>query len=497
MTAARHCAYGSASRTARCSATCGTRSGTTSRMSCSPTTERGRGAARCSAMSDRATGTRSSATTRSARPEAGSGRSSPSTPRCIRGRTSPRRSRTICTSPARCRRRRPSGSISTPTSRTCATPTSIRWSRYRDEPVQRLLSDWEWMSQAFNRINRAMGSRRPLPVRARRPRATKARVRSRPGHPRPAHDGGAVRTRDAHGGGAGMTATGRGQQHGGHPRTSRTSRRGASTWTSTRSTARWSRRSDAFGAGWAAPELREIGQLVGGESFQRDAELANRTPAGGAHVRPLGAPARRGRIRPVVPPGHRCRSRSRRAHVGVGRSAARSHRGPRRDVHAVRPGRTGPRLPGVDDARGRARRSQDAPGWPPTGCRGCFSREYDPRRCRAPEKPSGAVRHGDDREAGRIGRAGQHHAGRAHEAASGLPAHRTQVVLLGADVGRLPRARADARRRQRRGAFVLLRPAHASGRDAQRLPHPAPQGQARQSRPTRRPRSSSTAPCGC
>ncbi len=28
---------------------------------------------------------------------------------------------------------------------------------YRDEPVQRLLTDWEWMSQAFNRINRSMG----------------------------------------------------------------------------------------------------------------------------------------------------------------------------------------------------------------------------------------------------------------------------------------------------------------------------------------------------
>lgn len=28
---------------------------------------------------------------------------------------------------------------------------------YRDEPVQRLLSDWDWMSRAFNRINRAMG----------------------------------------------------------------------------------------------------------------------------------------------------------------------------------------------------------------------------------------------------------------------------------------------------------------------------------------------------
>ena len=28
---------------------------------------------------------------------------------------------------------------------------------YSEEPVQRLLSDWDWMSQAFNRINRSMG----------------------------------------------------------------------------------------------------------------------------------------------------------------------------------------------------------------------------------------------------------------------------------------------------------------------------------------------------
>ncbi|MGZ8805095.1 MAG: zinc-binding metallopeptidase family protein [Microbacterium sp.] len=28
---------------------------------------------------------------------------------------------------------------------------------YENEPVQRLLNDWEWMSQAFNRINRSMG----------------------------------------------------------------------------------------------------------------------------------------------------------------------------------------------------------------------------------------------------------------------------------------------------------------------------------------------------
>ncbi|MDY0909628.1 zinc-binding metallopeptidase family protein [Microbacterium sp. CFBP9034] len=42
---------------------------------------------------------------------------------------------------------------------------------YRSEPIQRLLTDWEWMSQGFNRINRAMGFgdlypfRIPVPVR--------------------------------------------------------------------------------------------------------------------------------------------------------------------------------------------------------------------------------------------------------------------------------------------------------------------------------------------
>jgi hypothetical protein len=28
---------------------------------------------------------------------------------------------------------------------------------YEHEPIQRLLADWEWMSQGFNRINRSMG----------------------------------------------------------------------------------------------------------------------------------------------------------------------------------------------------------------------------------------------------------------------------------------------------------------------------------------------------
>ena len=53
--------------------------------------------------------------------------------------------------------------------------------------------------------------------------------------------------------------------------------------------------------------------------------------------------------------------------------------------------------------------------------------------------------------------------------------HRAQVVLLGADVRRVPRARADRRR-----AVVLPAAALSSRRHAQPLPHPAPEGQARQ-----------------
>lgn len=44
---------------------------------------------------------------------------------------------------------------------------------YRDEPIQRVLSDWEWMSQAFNRINRAMGFGDLYPFRIPGPVRTK------------------------------------------------------------------------------------------------------------------------------------------------------------------------------------------------------------------------------------------------------------------------------------------------------------------------------------
>lgn len=63
----------------------------------------------------------------------------------------------------------------------------------------------------------------------------------------------------------------------------------------------------------------------------------------------------------------------------------------------------------------------------------------------------------------------------------GLPAHGPQVVLLGADVGRVLRARPGGRGR-RGGAVVLPRAARAPGREPERLPYPAAQGQAGQPR---------------
>ncbi len=108
-----------------------------------------------------------------------------------------------------------------------------------------------------------------------------------------------------------------------------------------------------------------------------------------------------------------------------------------------------------------------------------YSREYEPRLLPERGEDERADRHGDDREAGRLGRARGHDRRHVH-GRSRVPDHRSQVVLLGADVGRLPRARPDAPRQRRRGAVVPVRAAAAAPRHAQRLPHPASEGQARQ-----------------
>ena len=106
------------------------------------------------------------------------------------------------------------------------------------------------------------------------------------------------------------------------------------------------------------------------------------------------------------------------------------------------------------------------------------SLDYDRRMVPVDGEGRGALRDGDDREAGRLRRAREHHDRRAAERRrrrSRVRADRPQVVLLGADVRRLPRPRPG------RGRHLLLPPPPLHPRRrAQPLPHPAAQGQARQ-----------------
>ena len=108
-----------------------------------------------------------------------------------------------------------------------------------------------------------------------------------------------------------------------------------------------------------------------------------------------------------------------------------------------------------------------------------LSLSYDGERLvPAPDKKGALCGMGDDREAGRLRRARQHHHRPAPErrrAGRRVRDHRTQVVLLGADVRRVPRPRPGRRR-----PVVLPAPPLHARRRAQPHPPPATQGQARQ-----------------
>ena len=86
------------------------------------------------------------------------------------------------------------------------------------------------------------------------------------------------------------------------------------------------------------------------------------------------------------------------------------------------------------------------PSWRPSGSHCVTATTYDPRLVAGEREGLRDRRHGDDREAGRLGRARQHDRRASPERRRGrrrVRDRRAQVVLLGADVRPLPRARPD------------------------------------------------------
>ena len=167
----------------------------------------------------------------------------------------------------------------------------------------------------------------------------------------------------------------------------------------------------------------------------------------------------------------------RAARLALAGTGPRRPRRARRDVHAADAGGERGRLPDLDDLLGDPGAANAARARRGMGAALPLARL---RRALAPGRPQAgrALRDGDDREAGRLRRAREHDdrdAGQRRRAWRRVRARRPQVVLLGADVRRLPGPRPGRRRH-------LLLPAAALDprRRAQRLPRPAAQGQARQ-----------------
>ena len=105
---------------------------------------------------------------------------------------------------------------------------------------------------------------------------------------------------------------------------------------------------DAFGGGWADAALREAGALVGSESFQRDAELANIHRSGRLSARPRGATGstRSNTTRRTTASSARRSARGAHTSAWADPRPGRERR-PRGDVHAVRAGRARTCLPGL------------------------------------------------------------------------------------------------------------------------------------------------------
>ena len=150
------------------------------------------------------------------------------------------------------------------------------------------------------------------------------------------------------------------------------------------------------------------------------------------------------------------------------------------------------RLPDLDDVLGGAGAARAARARGASGSRASRRTAVRPRACPAPDKPAALVRHGDDREAGRLRRAREHDDrdtadGGGPGAEYEITGHKWFCSAPMCDAF-LVLAQTESRR------LVLPAAAVPARRDAQPLPPPAPQGQARQPLQRLVARSSSTAP---
>ena len=245
-----------------------------------------------------------------------------------------------------------------------------------------------------------------------------------------------------------------------------------------RRTARSPRRSTREGAGWAEDRARRFGAVVGGEPIALG-RAGERARAGAAHARPLRQPHRRGRVPPRVAPADasspsrtgctRCPGATRAPGAHVARAAlfyllSQVEAGvgcPISMTYAVVPAlRAQPEL---------------AAEWEPR----LTSTEYDPRMIPARGEARRDLRHGDDREAGRLRRARQHDA-RPRRSARGGPGGEYELTghkwFCSAPMCDAFLVLAQTER----GLSCFLVPRWLPDGTRNALPHPAPEGQARQ-----------------
>ena len=198
----------------------------------------------------------------------------------------------------------------------------------------------------------------------------------------------------------------------------------------------------------ARPARRELGAVAGGAA-DRVGRAGQRVPAGAAHARPLRPPHRRGRVPPRLARADAARRRRTGCTRcrGASRGRARTSRAPRcsSSWSQVEAGHVCPISMTYSARAGAARAARARRGM---GAAAHLARRTTRASCRPREKRGALCGMAmTEKQGGSDVRANTTRAERsARRARRRVRAHRPQVVLLGADVRRVPRARADRAR---------------------------------------------------